>query len=293
VTITWEGVAGQEFEVSLKDSIEDTFTVVDTMVAPETSTSWTDDGLWAGGSHPSTVEERYYKVTRYAQDSENSVGMFRISAQEGMNLVGSPLVPMGSSPEELVGGQLTGANNEGDADRLWVWNGTNYEFAWLVEGTGPPFDGTWYTGSTPTTITLEADQGFWIQIRSAHGATDVFLLGEIADGDRVIPLDVGMNLVSPSCPVGRALGDQGTADSNLWENGATGADNEGDADRVWSWTGTNYQLHWLVDDVDLAHNGLWYTGNNQSPMEIEPGKGYWVQVREGHDAFTWTYPVIP
>jgi hypothetical protein len=172
-----------------------------------------------------------------------------------------------------------------------VWNGSTYQFAWLVEGTGnPSYDGKWYTGNSETTITLGSDQGAWLQIRPGHGNQTVYLLGEVSSTDRAIPLSVGMNLVGSCYPVLVPLGDQGASDSNLWESGATGSTNEGGADRVWSWTGSNYQFHWLVEGAGQTYDGLWYTGNQQSALQFEPGKGYWMQIREGHDGFTWTYP---
>jgi hypothetical protein len=171
-----------------------------------------------------------------------------------------------------------------------VWNGTNYEFAWLVEGVGPPYDGKWYTGSSETTITFGADQGAWLQVREGHGSQDVYLLGEVSNVDRNIPLSVGMNLIGTCYPVAVLLGDRASDDSNLWESEATGADNEGEADRIWSWTGLNYQFHWLVDGVGDPYDGLWYMGNEESILELEPGKGYWIQIREGHGGFIWIYP---
>jgi len=102
-----------------------------------------------------------------------------------------------------------------------------------------------------------------------------------------------MNLVAPSAPITILLGDQASDDANLWESGATGADNERDADRVWNWTGTNYQFHWLVDGAGPPYDGLWYTGNNPSTLWIEPGKGIWVQIRDENSPFDWICPVEP
>jgi|GEM_PF-2906697 len=293
VTISWETEAGESYDISLKDDLESSFEIVDSLLADDVVTSWTDDGSWAGGTHPNTVEQRYYKVTQGPVDTANTVGMYRVTCQEGMNLRGLPLVPMEGTLEGILGCQLTGADNERDADRVWTWNGTNYQMAWLVEGVGPPYDGTWYTGSAPTTITLGPDQGLWVHVREGHGATDVSILGELSLQPRVIPMAVGMNLVAPSYPVAMPLGDQAPDDGNLWESGATGADNERDADRVWSWTGTNYQIHWLVDGVDPAYDGLWFSGNNPSTLWIEPGEGYWIQIREGHEEFDWQCPPMP
>jgi hypothetical protein len=283
VTITWESEAGLTYDVASKDDFADAFVVVDTVSASEASTSWTDDGSLTG-THPTLVEERYYKVIEGGVDSANTAGMFKIAAQEGMNLISLPLIPFSTALEDVIDSQVTGADNEADADRIWVWNGTNYEFAWLVGGVGPPFDGQWYTSNNPTAITLDADQGAWLQIRPDHGPVDVYLLGEVSSTDRVIPVTAGMNLIGSCFPVSVPL-----ADTNLWVSGLTGADNEADADRLWSWAVNHYEFFWLVDGVGAPYDGQWYMGNVPVNRDLEPGKGYWIQVREGHPPFTWLY----
>lgn len=290
VTLTWESSVGQSYSILLKDDFSGSFIPVDMVTGNQGTTSWTDNGVWAGGTHPSTVPQRYYKVSASGIESHNTVGIYRITVQEGMNLISLPLIPFSSDLVNVIGSQLTGAPNEGDADRLWIWNGNNYEFAWLVEDVGPPYDGKWYTGNAETAVTLGADRGAWVQVRPGHGTQAVYIAGEVAATARMIPLATGMNLVGSSYPVAVPLGDQQSDDCNLWESGATGADNEGDADRVWSWTGSNYQFHWLVDHVNATLNGTWYSGNSPSPLALEPGKGYWVQIRANHAGFTWTYP---
>jgi Squalene-hopene cyclase C-terminal domain/Thrombospondin type 3 repeat/Prenyltransferase and squalene oxidase repeat len=281
ITITWESEAEGVYEIASKDDFTGAFTVVDTVTASDTSASWTDDGSLTG-SHPTLADQRYYKVIEDGIDCENVVGMFRITAQEGMNLISLPLIPFSTALEDVIGSQVTGADNEGDADRLWVWNGTNYQFAWLVEGVGPPFDGQWYTGNSPTSITLDADQGAWLQIRNDQ--VDIYLLGEVSSTNREIPIGVGMNLVGSCYPVSVSL-----TDSNLWESGLTGADNEGDADRIWTWTDSHYEFFWLVDGVGEPFDGQWFKGNDPVDKELEPGKGYWLQVKDGHPAFIWNY----
>jgi hypothetical protein len=291
ITITWESAPGLSYDVYLKNTFPGSFTWVTEVDASGASTSWTDDGSWPGGTHPTSVQERYYKVSVNGTDSENIVGMYKITASQGMNLISLPLIPFSTTLKDVIGCQVTGAGNEGAADRIWVWNGTNYQFAWLVEGTGnPAYDGKWFTANSETTITLGADQGAWLQIRPGHGSQTVYLLGEVSSIDRTIPLSVGMNLVGTCYPVSVPLGDKLPIDSDLWESGATGATNEGSADRVWSWTGTNYQFHWLVEGAGPTYDGLWYTGNQQSTLQLEAGKGYWVQIREVHDPFIWVYP---
>jgi hypothetical protein len=284
ITITWESKSGMVYEIYSKDDYDGTFSVVDTVTASGGSTSWTDDGSQAGVVHPSAVQQRYYKIIQGGADSENIVGMYEITVNEGMNLISLPLVPFSTSLADVIGSQVTGADNEGGSDRLWVWNGTNYEFAWQVDGVGPDYDGQWYTGNELTTITLDADQGAWLQIRPGNGTVDLCFLGEIYDSDRIIPIRTGMNLIGTSYPVPVPL-----AETNLWESGLSGADNEGDADRIWSWDSNHYEFSWLVDGVGEPHDGQWYMGNDPVDSSLEPGRGYWLQRREGHPAFDWNY----
>ena len=141
-------------------------------------------------------------------DSQNIVGIYRITVQEGMNLISLPLVPFSSTLVDVIGNQLTGADNEGDADRLWVWSDNKYQFAWLVDGVGPAYDGKWYTGNTETSIAFTADRGAWIQVRQGHGTQHIYVAGEVASTARTIPLSAGMNLVGSSYPMAAALGDR-------------------------------------------------------------------------------------
>ena len=93
-----------------------------------------------------------------------------------------------------------------------------------------------------------------------------------------------MNLIGSSYPVSVQL-----SDTNLWESGLTGADNEGDADRLWSWVNDHYEFYWLVDGVGAPYDGQWYSGNSPVVRHLEPGRGYWLQIREGHAQFVWDY----
>ena len=282
ITITWPSDPSILYDISFKDDYAGTFTVAGSVTASGASTDWTDDGTNTV-AHPSTVQQRYYKVTRGAIDSLNIAVMFKVTVQDGMNLISLPLVPFSTALEDSIGDQVTGADNESGSDRLWTWNGTNYEFAWLVAGAGAPYDGQWYTGNSQTTITMGADQGAWLQIRTGNGPADLYLLGEISQTNRTIPVSVGMNLIGSSYPVSVQL-----TNSNLWESGLSGADNEAAADRIWSWTGSLYEFLWLVDGVGAPDDGQWYMGNAEANRSLEPGKGYWLQRRD-ITPFQWNY----
>lgn len=283
ITFTWESESGEDYDISYKNDFSDTFTVVDTVPATGENTSWTDDGSLTG-AHPSTVQQRYYKVIHNGIDSQNTVGMFKIAAQEGMNLISLPLVPFSSALKDIFDMQVTGSDNEGNSDRIWIWNGINYEIAWLVDGVGAPYDGQWYTQNGPTSITLGADQGAWLQIRPGHGSVDIYLLGEVSTTKRTISLKEGMNLIGSCYPVSVPL-----TNTNLWESGLLGADNEGTAGRIWNWLDDRYEFYWLVDGVGASYDGKWFKHNAETNANLEPGKGFWVQIREGQPAFQWIY----
>ena len=243
ITIEWGSVSGLEYQITSKDDYMDAFSVVDTVTGLEESTSWTDDGSMTG-THPSAVHQRYYKVIQDGVDSENVVGMYMKTINEGMNLVSLPLVPFSTALEDVIGTQVAGSSNEGGSDRIWLWNGIYYEFAWRVNDVGPLYDGLWYSGNDPTTMTFGADQGAWLQIIGDFGPDYIYLLGEVSDTGRSITIREGMNLVGTCYPVSVKL-----ADTNLRESGFIGGSNEGAGDRVWSWEANHYEFFWLVDGV--------------------------------------------
>lgn len=283
ITITFESESGKEYDIFYKNAFTDSFTLAEKVTGSAESTSWTDDGSYTG-SHPIEENERYYKVSHNGSDSDNTVGMFTIMVHEGMNLISLPLIPLSTALEDVLGSQITGSDNEAGADRFWSWTGTGYEFAWLVGGVGEPYDGQWYTGNEPTMLTFEPDKGAWIQIRPGHGTHDIYIVGEVSTEGRAVSINEGMNLIGICYPVSVPL-----ANTNLWESGMTGADNEASSDRIWMWKGTNYDFIWLVDGVGASYDGQWYKGNEPFDGKFEPGRGYWIQVREGHAEFVWEY----
>ncbi len=283
VTVTWVSESDVEYQIAVKDDFADAFSVVDSVTALTESTSWTDDGSQTG-THPSAVQQRYYKVIQDGVDSENIVGMYKIAVNEGMNLISLPLVPFNTALEDVIGVQVKGADNIGESDLLWVWDGTKYMLAWLVSGAGPPYDGNWYTGNNPTTVQFGADQGAWLQIRPGHGTLDLKFVGEVSDSNKIIPLIEGNNLVG-TCYSGSVELSQ----SNLWESGFLGADNIGESDIIWNWVGDHFEFIWLADGVNETLNGKWFIGNSEVNRRFEPGSGYWIQRREGHFPFDWNY----
>ncbi len=76
----------------------------------------------------------------------------------------------------------------------------------------------------------------------------------------------------------------------------TGGSNALTADRVMKWTGTGYQMAWLVNGTGTAYDGKWLneSGSALSDMTIQTGEGFWVEIRRGHPAVTlWLAGEVP
>jgi hypothetical protein len=292
INITWTSQVGRRYDIFCSDFITAIFMDVSDAVATDTLSSWTDDGTRTS-SHPDSVTQRYYWVQEQGGNTSlNTVGKFAIIVQPNMNLVSIPLVPFSTACSALVRTQLTGAASELNADRVWKWNlsSNNYQIAWLVSG--GLYDGEWWDSSTDTVsnMTLDADTGFWIQNR--HAIQKVTFRGEVSDiPNRMISLVTGIQLIGSAYPVEVLL-----TDSELWQDGATGAINEIDADRILAWdtVAQSYKFAWLIDGAGPPYDGKWWDSStgSETTIKLNPGSGYWFELRDlpGHGNFIWTYP---
>ena len=103
--------------------------------------------------------------------SVSGAGEYAVEIREGMQLSGS------AHPVERTMCEATfaedgahGANSELYADRIWYWDESmhDYDYAWLIDGVGPAYDGRWWDGDPwgETTITLKPGMGYWYQRRA-------------------------------------------------------------------------------------------------------------------------------
>jgi hypothetical protein len=296
ITITWMGCEDAIYDVFYADSIEGTFTDVADDTAAGDTVTWKDDGTQTP-NHPDSVVERHYHIKEQTGNSSvNIFGKYTITLQDSaMNLVSIPFVPYGSDKidiDSVMGTQLTGAPSELNADRIWKWipDSSKYEIAWLVSG--GPYDGRWWDSETDTfsNMTLDADEGFWIQNR--HDTQNLTFWGKVADdSNRTISLKKGMQQFGSAYPVIVLL-----TDSDLDEDGAIGAINELNADRIWEWDSSleTYKIAWLIEGIGPPYDGKWWDSStgSESTIKLRPGVGYWFELRDlpGHADFTWTYP---
>jgi hypothetical protein len=258
-----------------------------TIEATNVLSPWTSEAIEAKDG-----VNRYYRisVTGTSSFAAGILGKFDTPVSVGINQLSLPLLPYGTTISSVIGTQVTGANNAGDADRVWKYNPNvqaYYDFAWLVGGVGPSYDGFWYTGNSSTNLSIEADEGFIVQIRDGHPATCITFVGSACAESRQIMTDPDMNFIGTCYPVDVELNN-----SNLFGSGATGATNASDADRIWSYNpaaASYYDYAWLADHSGTIYDGTWITGSKPTKIKFRPGKGYWFQRRPGRAAFNWIY----
>jgi hypothetical protein len=289
VVITWVSVNGLYYDVLYSNSLQGLYQTAWTVQAADTISSWDDDGSNTGG-HPSTVAARFYKVRLTGGSmSPNTVGKVSRDLTNDMSLVSVPLVPCSSSIQDVLRGQLIGAPDEGYADRIWKWNPVtmDYEFAWLVDGVGDPYDHKWWCPDPfgPSQMSLSCGEGFWIESR--HGPQTVTFVGKVFDDSfAVIDISWPMQLIGSPYPDTVML-----VDCGLKESGATGRPSELFADRIWFWdeSAYNYDYAWLVDSVGPAYDGKWWDSDpwGETTIAVKPCYGYWFQLR--NNLFAWRY----
>lgn len=250
-------------------------------------------GAWADDLN------HYYMVRSMCSATQgslrsNRVGKFTRPIVPGMNLVSLPLLPYSYRIQDVVGTQLTGANNELDSDRVWVWNTghQDYDYAWLIAGVTPEYDGKWWSSAAwqESTMLLLPNTGFWVQNRHDVQQT-IKMVGNVAEPNtQGLAIVEGMQLIGSAYPDPVVLSlDAGT----FGQDGAHGANNELDADRIWYWNESrqDYDYAWLIAGVAPEYDGKWWDSAAwaESQIKLRPGVGYWYQ-RRGDLGFPWTNP---
>jgi hypothetical protein len=285
-----EAISGVTYNV-YRAANDPYFTPGSTPYAITSDTVYTDTGAFDA---PDTY---YYLVSAVdtltiESGMSDRMGKFMRTIEPGVNLVSLPLIPSSTAIQDLIGDQLTGASTELYADRIWTWDTDlqDYDYAWLIDGVGPAYDGQWWDGDPfgPSGMILEPGTGFWVQSR--QGSTqDLALLGAVsAAPEHSVTIVEGIQLIGSAYPVEMTL-----YEATFAEDGAYGTTNELYADRVWYWDTDlqDYDYAWLVDGVGPAYDGKWWDGDpfGETTITLKPGSGYWFQ-RRGTGSFVWTNP---
>lgn len=134
-------------------------------------------------------------------------------------------MPTSTGIQDVIADQLTGASSELYADRIWIWDPAfqDYDYAWLIDGIDPPYDGQWWDGSPwgASSITLEPGMGFWVQNRQTFTQTLVFVGSVLEAAEHSVEIGEGMRLIGSAYPVEQTL-----YEATFAEDGAYGASSE-------------------------------------------------------------------
>jgi hypothetical protein len=215
-------------------------------------------------------------------------GLVRLTVAPGQTLISLPLKPINASIGALFPDQLTGGSGETSGDGILAWDAVNqvYVKAFKAAGTGDPArDGKWFTDSvtwTPSPLTLNPGEGFWIANRQAVSQT-VYLGGNIvADSSRSSTLRPGLNLIGYPFSGRIALNS-----TQLARNGANGDRSPSTSDSLTDpATGAT---QWLLKK-GKSKNLAWYNADGSTATQIlGPAAGYWFEHKTS-TTFTWTEP---
>jgi len=147
------------------------------------NTSWKDITCDLPYSDPiyATPEQRYYKVVNAGESPGEwgeVVGKYDARVHCERTLLSVPCATKKPEINEVLKysltragvTRLTGSNTAISADEVQRQPDDSclMELAWLVDVGNPQYDGKWYTGSSPSTLTLPSDRGFKIYVKSGH-----------------------------------------------------------------------------------------------------------------------------
>ncbi len=195
----------------------------------------------------------------------------------------------------MLAENLTGAAIRTDADEIYKYDpdSQSYEIAWLVAGTGGPFDGKWVDASAPTpqesTMVLAPGDAFLVCRKNTGGDTaEIIFLGWVPTIQQTdVVIKTGWNPVSYPYPTPMDINE-----TSLYDDGAHGSFSRDAADEVLEWDPVTqqYKVAWLVDGTSTGLDGTWidaFTGTS-SDIVFTPTKGYWYNRKTGGGGpFTW------
>ncbi|HNW60327.1 MAG TPA: fibronectin type III domain-containing protein [bacterium] len=288
IQVYWTALAGADLYRVYASS--DPYFTPATPVAESTTSSFTESV-----NYKAVPFARYYLVQALSGGmvlhTFDRIGVFSRGLRKGQNLVSMPLVPADNSLKSVLGTQLNGAANAGQADKILSWNGSDYEIAWLVEGTSTAYDGKWMTqaGDQESSLKLDPDHSFWVVLRSTSVDTVLTFTGKVScAANREIAIAPGPNFIGSCYPVALSL-----AQSELASDGvAIGSSSSGKSDKLMRWIGNKYEVAWLVGGTGTAWDGTWLneSGSAATSIQFNPGVGYVLWVKGTNAATTWSYP---
>jgi hypothetical protein len=297
ITITWDSLAGVTYDIYSSDTFAGTYSIIASVTATGASTSWTDDGTWTGGSHPSTKDERYYKIACQGPNyAEYIVGMFKRvmgydSYWKAYTSASSPLIPYYPTPAPDINDWIGNQGHpdpdgiSGYADKIWEFDPSTQSFdkyCWNNNGTWEQY------GGTDTTLDPDTGYAFMYQNSEHDTAQDIYFVGKAARGDDCVNTITGKGAaISIYSYVGYNYVDtESMADSNILASGFIGSTLKSWSDKLWpfNFDTQSFRGHAWYRTSDTS----WQYYNVTLPFNLTPGEAYLVYNRNTVSDWTWT-----
>ncbi|MCX6355890.1 MAG: hypothetical protein NTZ78_13460 [Candidatus Aureabacteria bacterium] len=290
ITITWNSQAGAAYDVYYATTLTGTYTDIADVTATATSTVWIDDGSQTG-SHPASVDQRYYKLACYGTSlySSDTVGEYKVTmyssgSANSLTSVSLPFVQYATGMNAVFGGQgHTGTPAiPALSDKLNKFDPTTEDFTirfwksasgWVALGNTEP-------------VTLQADEGF-LYTNSLATPQNIWFVGKVAPANRSLPIrgasgKAQLTYVGSGYPVPVSLGN-----SNLIGSGFHGSTITGLSDLIYEFnlsTGEFDHIAWYKTTTSL-----WMFINPGTSFGLEPGKAYIITNRDNSAPPEWTW----
>ncbi|MCX6354002.1 MAG: hypothetical protein NTZ78_03740 [Candidatus Aureabacteria bacterium] len=290
ITITWDSQIGVAYDVYYANTLAGTYTDVADVTATGSTTAWVDDGSQTG-SHPSSVDQRYYKIACYGTSlySSDTVGEYKVTmygsgSANSLTSVSLPFVQYATGMSAVFGGQgHTGTPAiPALSDRLNKFNPATEEFdirfwksasGWVALGNTEP-------------VTLQADEGF-LYTNSLATPQNIWFVGKVSPTNRLLSIrgasgKAQLTYVGSGYPTSVSLGD-----SNLLGSGFHSSNITGLADLIYEFnlsTGEFDHIAWYKTTTSL-----WMFINPATSFGFEPGKAYIITNRDNSTPPEWTW----
>lgn len=274
------------------DSFTGAYADIAEVTATGPSSVWTDDGSQTG-SHPSTVDERYYKIACHGTSSyaEYVVGMYKIvmgyaASLKAYTSASLPLIPYYSSAapdiNDVIGNQGHASSVRGYADKIWMFDTVSESFDRYCWN----HDGTWEGYPEGAETTLDPGAGFAFLYKNSENDKEqgIFVVGKAARGNVCRDEIAGKGTaVSQYSFVGYTyLAEESLEGSHIREDGFTGSGLRGWSDKVWPF-----------DFLSQSFKGYaWYNNTawqyyNTSAFDLAPAEAYLIYNRNTAGDWTW------
>jgi hypothetical protein len=290
VELTWSAVSeADQYDIYYG---EHPGTISETPQASVTATTnWQDP---APEARP--MQGRYYLVKAVAGGQVvhtfDKVGVFNLSVTKGKNLCSIPLIPKNSHITHVLGAQLDGGLSSPQSDQVFVWDGSRYQVAWLVEGSGSALEGKWVTpsGASESNVSIGLGKAFWV-MRKSDVEQNVKICGFVnQESEYPINLAQGTNFVGVPFPYELNLDESELAADGVVKGGSFA----GASDRVMHWVRNQheYEIAWLVGGTGTPYDGQWReeSGVSESQIRLQPGYGYILWRKGERPSDLWTIP---